>query len=146
MFFDFSVIVDADQKDIARIFFRAFRIYLVYPILRLCEIDKKVCILHLPVFLIYFTDDLTRIASCDHTIRNIFCYDASTSDYNIVSDGYSRHDLHTASEPHMIADGNWFSIFQPFISLRGIDRMSGSIKSTVRSDKYILPDRYRRFI
>ena len=151
---------------------QSFGIYTLYPILRSCKTgknrwnpdvilpshiqqrirknffvrEKKARILHLPVFFINFPDDPARIASCDHTIRNIFRYDASASDHNSISNRYSRHDLHTAANPHMIADRDWFCVFQTFISLRGIDGMSSSIKSAIGSDKYMIADCYRRFI
>ena len=61
----------------------------------------------------------TWIAKGNDALRNIFGYDASSTDDRILSDRYPRTDDTISSDPHIFTNGNGFGRIHSFFSCAG---------------------------
>ena len=92
------------------------------------------------------SNHFARITHCHRVIWNIFYHYTPPSNHNIVTNVHSGHYLHARTYPHIIATSYRAFLLLPFLPLFLNNRISGSIKSTIRSNKYIIPKTYRSTI
>lgn len=48
----------------------------------------------------------TRGSIGDCIGRDIFCYNASSSDHDVIPDGYARHNDHAAADPYIVPNND----------------------------------------
>src|SRR5690349_7408907 len=77
--------------------------------------------------LIEIFDDFCWIACHDNVIGNIFCYDRARGNDDVMADGHTRVNYGSATNPHIISDGYWLTVFRTLTAQNGIQWMSSSV-------------------
>ena len=62
-------------------------------------------------------NDFCGDAADNDIIGDVFRYDRSRGDNDIIADGHARHDMNACAEPDVIADRDRISVFQSRIAL-----------------------------
>ena len=93
-----------------------------------------------------FSDYFAGIADGKRIGGNIFYDYTSGSDHAIITNGYSGQYADVSTYPYVVADGDWFCIFQPAVTMLNIKWMSGCIETTSGRDKNIVAKRDFRLI
>ena len=78
------------------------------------------------------------VAYCNSVRGNIFRYDASCTNCHVITDGHTRQDSHTTTNPHIIANGDWFCPLSTAVTLYGVSTMAGCVNAYIRADKAVV--------
>ena len=83
--------------------------------------------------------DDSRIAGSKAVGGDVPCDYAPGGDDRAVTDGHTRADDHTTTEPTVLADGDRVSRLHRSAALHGIEGMSGCVELALRSDAGVCP-------
>ena len=94
------------------------------------------------IFLRNCPDHPAGIFDRNGIVGDVFYHNTPAADHNITPNRNAGHDRNTGANSYIAANCNGVGIFQPSASAFKINGMSGSMKSAVRSNKYIVPKGY----
>ena len=94
------------------------------------------------IFLRNCPDHPAGIFDRNGIVGDVFYHNTPAANHNITPNRNAGHDRNTGANSYIAANCNGVGIFQPSASAFKINGMSGSMKSAVRSNKYIVPKGY----
>ena len=75
-------------------------------------------------------------------VWDIFCHDTSGTDHHVASDVYAGTDGAVTTNPYIIPDGHFFSVFKGRAACIRVDRMSGGINGYVGRQQAVISKCY----
>ena len=57
---------------------------------------------------------------------------------HVVTNCHTRQDGHTATNPYIIANGDWFCPLSTAVALHGVCTMAGRVDAYIRADKTVI--------
>ena len=80
------------------------------------------------------------VAYCNGIRGNIFRHYATCTDGHIVTDSNTWQDGHTTTNPHIIANADWFCPLSTAVTLYGVSTMAGCVDAYIRAYKTVIAD------
>lgn len=91
-------------------------------------------------FLCRIADDSGGITDDYGVIRNVFCYDGTCTDYDVISDVHTRKDDAVTTEPDIVTDGDGLAAYIICYPGFGIHWMTDGVETGLWSHQTVITD------
>lgn len=85
-------------------------------------------------------DDSGGITDDYGVIRNVFCYDGTCADYDVISDVHTRKDDAVTAEPDIVTDGDGLAAYIICYPGFGIHWMTDGVETGLWSHQTVITD------
>ena len=99
-----------------------------------------------PILVGDWAQDATRVTHRHHIRRDILDHHRATTNHDIRANRYARHNLHSRTNPHIIAHGDGIGILQSLIAALGVDGVSRGVKTAVGGNEDIVAELHLRTV
>ena len=80
------------------------------------------------------------IAPHDDIVRDVLGDDCTGGDDSVITDGYAGVESRPPTDPDVVANSDWFAVFEAFDSLGCVDRMGRGVDVDTRADLAVPTD------
>ena len=91
-------------------------------------------------------DNTSRITHCHHIRRDVADHHTTRSYRHIVANGDTGKNSSTTTNPHTMANGDWFCPFTTCVTLLRIGTVTSGIDANIGTDKTVVAYGYWCFV